>query len=299
LDKQRLKNRGLIIATVIEGLFAVVATVLAAIFNSQLQGMQNQTQQMNVNVINTLGEYADGMNISETSNIEYVTDELMQAYLNEVNKTKKMEDAQSTGELEREALQKEVDALEQKNDTLASQNKTLTENNDELKKQADDLKSFILEKYSSNDVDRLIEEGFIKEKATERLDSLEVLDGQDYEQVPSVKDLYGTTHSISYAMYARRTGEAWIKFKLDGKYDVFSANVVTSQSTARNANMSIEIYVDNVLVGRADDIVRNEEVRPVSANVNGGSVLMIKVIGQTSEYDNVCYITDTEITTLE
>ncbi len=299
MEKQRIKNRGLIAVAIIESLALIITTALTVFFGSQLQGLQSQTQQVNVNVINTLGKYADEMNISESSNIEYVTDELLQAYLNEIDKLKQIEDAQATDEIERHALQKEVDELEQKNDALAIQNQTLTKSNEVLMKQVDDLKSFILEKYTSQDVDRLIEEGFVKEKVADRLDSLEILDGQNYNQVPSVKDLYGTTHSISYAMYARYTGEAWVKFKLDGKYDVFSANIVTSQNTARGANMSVEIYVDNVLVGRADDIVRNEEVRPVSVSVNGGNILMIKVIGQASEHDNVCYITDTEITTLE
>ena len=63
--------------------------------------------------------------------------------------------------------------------------------------------------------------------------------------------------------------------------------------------MSVEIYVDNNIISRVDDILRDEQVRPISANVNGGKVLEIKMIGTSSEYYNICYITDTELTMLE
>lgn len=56
-----------------------------------------------------------------------------------------------------------------------------------------------------------------------------VLDSERCEQVSSVKDLYGTTHSVSYKFDPWQ--EAWAKFKLDGKYDTFEANIVTSDDT--------------------------------------------------------------------
>lgn len=299
MEKHKTKNRIPVVVAVIEGLFAIAAAVLSLILGSQLQQIQNQTQQVNVNVINSLGEQANSLDLSDSSNIEYVTDELIQAYLTEVDKNKQMEDSQNASSLEMQNLQNEIDALEQSNDTLVGQNKTLSQSNDELKKQIDDLKGFILEKYTISDVDKLIEEGFVKQTATVRLDSLEWLDGENCEQVSSVKDLYGTTHSISYKMHASYTGTSWAKFKLDGKYDTFSANIVTSQDTARDANISVEIYVDNVIMGRVDDIVRDENARPINISVNGGNVLLIKAIGMASKRDNICFITDTEISALE
>ena len=123
------------------------------------------------------------------------------------------------------------------------------------------------------------------------------LDSVDCEQVPSVKDLYGTTHSVSYRFDASDT--AWAKFKLDGQYDTFSANIVTSEDTNRDANMSVEIYLDDVLVGRVDDVVRDEHVRPISVSVNGGNVLMIKVIRTNSYYSSNAYICDTSLSVLQ
>lgn len=117
------------------------------------------------------------------------------------------------------------------------------------------------------------------------------------EQVSSVKDLYGTTHSVSYKFDPWQ--EAWAKFKLDGKYDTFEANIVTSDDTNRDANMSIEIYVDDVLVGRVDDIVRDENVRPISVSVNGGKVLMIKAVNTNSAGNSYCYVSDTNLALLQ
>lgn len=57
---------------------------------------------------------------------------------------------------------------------------------------------------------------------------------------------------------------------------------MTSDDTSRDANLSVEIYVDDVLVGRVDNIVRDENVRPISVSVNGGKVLMIKAINTDS-----------------
>lgn len=92
---------------------------------------------------------------------------------------------------------------------------------------------------------------------------------------------------------------AWAKFKLDGQYDTFSANIVTSEDTNRDANMSVEIYLDDVLVGRVDDVVRDEHVRPISVSVNGGNVLMIKVIRTNSYYSSNAYICDTSLSVLQ
>lgn len=93
--------------------------------------------------------------------------------------------------------------------------------------------------------------------------------------------------------------EAWAKFKLDGRYDTFEANILTSDDTSRDANISVEIYVDDVLVGRVDNIVRDENVRPISVSVNGGKVLMIKAINTDSASGSICYVSDTNLTVLQ
>lgn len=181
--------------------------------------------------------------------------------------------------------------------TLQGQVQSLQNENDDLKNQIQILKGTLLNTYSSDEINSVIEQGGLKRDISKRLDNLECLDSVHCEQVPSVKDLYGTTHSVSYRFDASDT--AWAKFKLDGQYDTFSANIVTSEDTNRDANMSVEIYLDDVLVGRVDDVVRDEHVRPISVSVNGGNVLMIKVIRTNSYYSSYAYICDTSLSVLQ
>lgn len=77
-----------------------------------------------------------------------------------------------------------------------------------------------------------------------------------------------------------------------------TASIVTADDTNRDSNMSVEVYVDDVLVGRVDDIIRDEHVRPISVSVNGGNVLMIKLIRSTNYY-SVAYISDAYLSTLQ
>lgn len=183
------------------------------------------------------------------------------------------------------------------NAELTSETQALQSESAVLQEQVDNLKSVLLNTYTMDEIDTVIDQGYLDEVETKRLDNLELLDSERCEQVPSVKDLYGTTHSVSYMLDPWQ--EAWAKFKLDGQYDTFEANIVTSDDTGREANMSVEIYVDGALVGRVDNIVRDENVRPISVSVNGGKVLMIKAINTNSKGNSYCYISDTKLTVLQ
>lgn len=229
---------------------------------------------LTTNVIQILGE--TGSNISANMDLTDSTEELISEY-------KKVIDENSQYQTNQTTLQGQVQSLQSEND--------------DLKSQIQILKGTLLNTYSSDEINSVIEQGGLKRDISKRLDNLECLDSVNCEQVPSVKDLYGTTHSISYRFEASDT--AWAKFKLDGQYDTFAANIVTSEDTNRDANMSVEIYLDDVLVGRVDDVVRDEHIRPISVSVNGGNVLMIKVIRTNSRYDSHAYICDTTLSVLQ
>lgn len=183
------------------------------------------------------------------------------------------------------------------NAALTSETQTLQSENAALQEQVENLKSVLLNTYSMDEIDTVVAQGYLDEVETKRLDNLELLDSERCEQVASVRDLYGTTHSVSYKFDPWQ--EAWAKFKLDGRYDTFEANILTSDDTSRDANISVEIYVDDVLVGRVDNIVRDENVRPISVSVNGGKVLMIKAINTDSASGSICYVSDTNLTVLQ
>ena len=236
---------------------------------NEVTNLQNSSQQTIVNVISTLGDDAQTADLAQSGDTVAVTDQLINVY----NSTK------------------------DQNEELTSEAQTLQSENAALKEQVENLKSLLLNTYSMEEIDTVVAQGYLDEVETKRLDNLELLDSERCEQVASVRDLYGTTHSVSYRFDPWQ--EAWAKFKLDGQYDTFEANILTSDDTSRDANISAEIYVDDVLVGRVDNIVRDENVRPISVSVNGGKVLMIKVINTNSKSGSFCYVSDTDLTVLQ
>ena len=236
---------------------------------NEVTNLQNSSQQTIVNVISTLGNDAQTADLAQSGDTVAVTDQLINVY----NSTK------------------------DQNEELTSEAQTLQSENAALKEQVENLKSLLLNTYSMDEIDTVVAQGYLDEVESKRLDNLELLDSERCEQVASVRDLYGTTHSVSYRFDPWQ--EAWAKFKLDGQYDTFEANILTSDDTSRDANISVEIYVDDVLVGRVDNIVRDENVRPISVSVNGGKVLMIKVINTNSKSGSFCYVSDTDLTVLQ
>ena len=271
--KSKTANNVITLLTALFGLIGAVFGIFQAQVSNNLKNevtnLQTASQQTIVNVISTLGEDAQTSNLTESGDTVAATAQLINVY----NSTK------------------------DQNKQLTSEAQTLQSENAALKEQVENLKSVLLNTYSIDEIDTVVAQGYLDEIETKRLDNLEMLDSERCKQVASVKDLYGTTHSISYQLDPWQ--EAWAKFKLDGKYDTFEANIVTSDDTSRDANMSVEVYVDDVLVGRVDNIVRDENVLPISVSVNGGKVLMIKAINTNETGNSYCYITDTKLTVLQ
>ncbi len=272
-DKSKTANNVITLLTALFGLigavFGIFQAQVANNLKNEVTNLQTASQQTIVNVISTLGEDAQTSNLTESGDTVAATAQLINVY----NSTK------------------------DQNKQLTSEAQTLQSENAALKEQVENLKSVLLNTYSIDEIDTVVAQGYLDEIETKRLDNLEMLDSERCKQVASVKDLYGTTHSISYQLDPWQ--EAWAKFKLDGKYDTFEANIVTSDDTSRDANMSVEVYVDDVLVGRVDNIVRDENVLPISVSVNGGKVLMIKAVNTNAAGNSYCYITDTKLTVLQ
>ena len=272
-DKSKTANNVITLLTALFGLigavFGIFQAQVANNLKNEVTNLQTASQQTIVNVISTLGEDAQTSNLTESGDTVAATAQLINVY----NSTK------------------------DQNKQLTSEAQTLQSENAALKEQVENLKSVLLNTYSIDEIDTVVAQGYLDEIETKRLDNLEILDSERCKQVASVKDLYGTTHSISYQLDPWQ--EAWAKFKLDGKYDTFEANIVTSDDTSRDANMSVEVYVDDVLVGRVDNIVRDENVLPISVSVNGGKVLMIKAVNTNAAGNSYCYITDTKLTVLQ
>src|SRR5699024_6748810 len=125
------------------------------------------------------------------------------------------------------------------NKQLTSEAQTLQSENAALKEQVENLKSVLLNTCSIDEIDTVVAQGYLDEIETKRLDNLEMLGSERCQQVASVKDLCGTTHSMSYQL--DRWREAWAKLTWAGQYDTFEGDVVASDGTSRDANMSVDV----------------------------------------------------------
>lgn len=211
--------------TIICAIITAVAGIIAGGSQIELKNAQTASQEINVNIIQTLDETGNS-NLSLSTDLSSSTDELITAYKKAVN---------------------DSDELKMQAQSDQAQIRDLEDENSDLKNQVQILKAALLSTYSSDEISAVIEQGGLKKAVTKRLDNLECLDSVQCRQVASVKDLYGTTHSVSYRFEAS-SDAAWAKFKLDGKYDTFTASIVTADDTNRDSNMSVEVYVDDVLV---------------------------------------------------
>lgn len=158
------KNRTKIICAVVTAISAIVAGGSAF----QLYNVQNISQTVNGNVIQILGE--TGSYVSAGTDLTDSTDELISAYRKVLDENSQYQANQST-------LQGQVQSLQNEND--------------DLKNQIQILKGTLLNTYSSDEINSVIEQGGLKRDISKRLDNLECLDSVHCEQVPSVKDLYG------------------------------------------------------------------------------------------------------------
>ena len=157
------KNRTKIICAVVTAISAIVAGGSAF----QLHNVQNISQTVNGNVIQILGE--TGSYVSVGTDLTDSTDELISAYRKVLDENSQYQANQST-------LQGQVQSLQNEND--------------DLKNQIQILKGTLLNTYSSDEINSVIEQGGLKRDISKRLDNLECLDSVHCEQVPSVKDCF-------------------------------------------------------------------------------------------------------------
>lgn len=136
------KNRTKIICTVITSVLAAVTggSVL------RLYNVQNVTQTVNGNVIQILGE--TGSNISANMDLTDSTEELISEY-------KKVIDENSQYQTNQTTLQGQVQSLQSEND--------------DLKSQIQILKGTLLNTYSSDEINSVIEQGGLKRDISKRL----------------------------------------------------------------------------------------------------------------------------------
>lgn len=149
--------------------FGIFQAQVSADLKNQVTSLQNASQQTIVNVISTLGDDAQAADLAQSGDTVAITEQLINVY----NSTK------------------------DQNAALTSETQTLQSENAALQEQVENLKSVLLNTYSMDEIDTVVAQGYLDEVETKRLDNLELLDSERCEQVASVRDLYGTTHSVT------------------------------------------------------------------------------------------------------
>lgn len=174
---------------------------------------------------------------------------------------------------------------------LQTELETLQESNEELLKENEKLKDFLLmDNTYADSVDDLVK----VVRTYDRLTNLYVIDGQAYDVEEGFTDLLGNPHGESYRF--RTDGSSWIKFKLDGKYDIFTANIATTSSVNRDTKLMIEIYLDDNQqpVKTISDITRDTGLMELGdVVVTNAKTMKVNVVTlEGSNWYGWCYLTD-------
>jgi len=247
----------------------IVCAVVGAAGGGILENWQNmqQNSEINISIKNVLDPEKEGISIS--ADLQTNTNNLITAY---------------------ETAQQELEKQNNKVNTLQSDSQQMQDQIANLKDENAKLKDFLLkDNQYIDDLDDLV----IVKPTSDKLRDLYLIDSDKYDVVEGMRDLYGDTHSVSYKLHPHST--AWAKFRLDSKYDTFNAAIATNQDTGEDVQISVEIYADDVLIKRIDNITRETnliQVGPVS--VHNVKILTIKALTlEGNSYDGgYCYITD-------
>lgn len=263
---------------IVVSILSAIASVVVAIWGTKTYDnhMYNeQNAQIAFQIYNVLN--ANNANLVEASDpddLESSMSTLIDVYTREVEKN-------GNNSQEISSLQQNIETLNAENDSLRTENEK--------------LKAFLLK---DNTYAESIDDLVIVKETSAKLEDLYVVDSVRYEVVDGFKDLYGDSHSVSYKLSAYDT--AWVEYRLNGEYDIFNANIATTQETDRDTQMSVEVYVDGQLIKRVDDITRDTsliELGPIV--VTDGNILQIKVIKLEGRYSGICYITDDSLSTVQ
>ena len=157
----------------------------------------------------------------------------------------------------------------------------------------------------SNDVNNLLLVDAVFEKSVnpsepkklyERLRDTIMIDSGNAEiSYNLLADSYGKLHNGSLNLDADYDGYAL--FNLDGKYANFSGEIVTGSETGSGASISVQIYLDDVLIFEQNGIEKTMNSIPFSLNVANGKVL--KIVTAEAEVHIIhgafCYIVDDKL----
>ena len=196
-------------------------------------------------------------------------------------------------------INNQINSLNKKNSELIDENNNLKTDINTIQDKLDNtlnenerLKSRIVDvEKSSNNFDQNKNEDI---EYTETLNNIYIIDSVYYELIKGFTDSYGNSYSLAYKFDA--SNNSYDIFNLNKQYNKFAGYITASQETGRGANMTVEIYGDDILLKKFENITKISEAIPLEdIEVNGVKKLTINTYN-TGEYPyGYVYLTDIKL----
>lgn len=221
--------------TIIAGVFTIIASAIGTVSynigrNEQNSEIQNTIQQSGF------------MNVDRNDSSIDIVNKLLNEYISMNNKIIE--------------LNKEKNDLIINNNDIKSENEMLILKKNDLQEKLDNiLQENSTIKNSNDETNSITNEEKIKFKAI--LNDIYVIDSYYYKTMKGFSDSYGNSYSMAYQFDA--SNNAYAKYNIDNKYHFLTGYVTASSNTGRKVNMTIEIYGDDVLLKKIENINKETE----------------------------------------
>lgn len=259
--------------TIIAGIFTIAAACIGIISFSVGGNFQN-------NKIESTIKQSGAISISQEESLTDIINRLTDEYI---------------------SANKQINLLNQKNNNLETDNEMLQTNIDSMQNELNDvLKENEILKSQIAELQKLLDNFDENEKQnenithTDTLNNIYKIDSSDYELIKGFSDSYGNTYSLAYKFDASKN--AYAMFNLDEQYNILSGYVAASQDTGSGAVMVIEIYGDDILLKKINNITKSSDAIPLeNIEIDGVKKLTINTYNTGAYNCGFVYLTDIEL----
>lgn len=266
--------------TIIAGIFTIIASIIGIISYSIGGNVQSNKIE---DAFKQSGIISDDQEESLIETINKLSDN----YIEINNQLNLLSKKNSELVIENNNLKSNNELLDSKIDSLQNELENALKENEKLKTQVSEnnkLSDDQKDKESPND----------EKNYTNTLNNIYKIDSCDYELIKGFTDSYGNTYSLAYKFDASKN--AYAIFNLNRQYSILTGYATASQDTGSNAVMTIEIYGDDVLLKKIDNITKSSDAIPLEdINVSGIKKLTINTYNSGAYYCGFSYLTDVKL----
>lgn len=112
--------------------------------------------------------------------------------------------------------------------------------------------------------------------------SLKPFDSESAENYEgSMKDRWGNSITNPISVWAKETGDRYIEYSLDGKYNRLSGEIIRSDEIKDYENTWIQIIADGVLIYQSPKM--NYKTKPVSFDIAINRAKYVKIVAYSDD----------------